>query len=426
MAVDSGGPQSNNAEFLAPYRILDLTDERGIFAGHLLAQLGADVVQIEPPGGSSARNISPFSDPSNRESLFWSAYGAGKRGITLALERPEGRELLKKLAACVDILIESTSSGDSAALGIDYESLRAVNPRLIVVSITAFGAKGPKSDYAASDLIIWAAAGTLWPHRDAEGVPLRISIPQAYHHAAADAACGALIALLTRAHSGSGQHVEVAAQQSALLSAMSLYMAPAVGDNNYNPTRSPDNKRLLPLNGGKPLISKWPVRDGLVEMNLGLGPISGRSANALFAWINEVQGLDRDMAEWDWVTLAERIDSGEFCAADYQRARQVVAATLPRYTKTELLNLAQTRGILLAPIMNAGDLCEFPHLNERNYFAEVGNMKLPLPMGTACPGGTVTRLRPAPALGEHNSEVYGNWLGMSSAELDALARKEIV
>ena len=267
------GRPSPGAGFLAPYRVLDLTDERGLLAGHLLAQLGAKVIQVEPPGGSSAREMDPLDDrPAGQNSLFWDAYAAGKRGIVLALDQAEGRDQLLRLVARTDILIESARPGEMRALGLDYETLRAVNPRLIHVSITAFGSTGPKANYADADLVIWASSGGLEPHRTPDGLPLRISVPQAFHQASLDAAAGALVALLARGEDGPGQHVDVSAQESCTLCTLSSHVAAAVGHTDFQPRGGVQSKKLLDLSGSgaRTRKTKWEVLDGLVEMHTGM------------------------------------------------------------------------------------------------------------------------------------------------------------
>ena len=122
------------AGFLSPYRVLDLSDERGLLAGRMLGQLGADVVQVEPPGGSSARAVGRFTDdlaPNN--SLYWSAYASAKRGLVCNPDTAEGRDLILQLAARADFLIESETPGVMAARGLGYTDLAKVNPRLIHV-----------------------------------------------------------------------------------------------------------------------------------------------------------------------------------------------------------------------------------------------------------------------------------------------------
>ena len=149
---------------LEPYRVLDLCDERGLLAGKILADLGADVIQIEPPGGSSARNVGPFygDDPHPDKSLFWWAYSANKRSITLDLEQRDGQALLEKLVAEADFLIESFPPGYLEKLSLAYEHLASINPRLVMVSITPFGQDGPYSHYQATDIVGMALGGFMY------------------------------------------------------------------------------------------------------------------------------------------------------------------------------------------------------------------------------------------------------------------------
>src|SRR5438093_68800 len=137
---------------LSPYRVLDLTDERGLLCGKILADLGADVIQVEPPGGHRARRIGPFHrdevDP--ERSLYWWAYAANKRGITLDITTADGRALLARLVEKADFLIESGAPGELAALGLGWDTLATINPALIMASITPFGQAGPRAGYRAT------------------------------------------------------------------------------------------------------------------------------------------------------------------------------------------------------------------------------------------------------------------------------------
>src|SRR5215472_460618 len=212
---------------LSPYRVLDLTTERGFLCGQILGDLGADVIKIEPPGGSSARRLAPFfedrADP-NR-SIYWWAYNRNKRSITLNLETDEGRELLYRLAARSHFLIESDNPGYLAERRLGYPELAAQNSKLIYVSITPFGQDGPKASYADSDLVILAAGGPLLLGGDEDRPPLRVSMPQAYLHACGDAAAGALVAHHERQRSGLGQQVDVSAQQSVTIATQANNLA---------------------------------------------------------------------------------------------------------------------------------------------------------------------------------------------------------
>ena len=181
---------------LTPYRVLDLTTERGLLCGQMLGDMGADVVKIEPPGGSAARAIGPFYNdaPHPDRSLYWWAYNRNKRAITLDIERDAGRELLLRLVERADFFIESDNPGQMARHHLGFDDLAKINPALIYVSITPFGQDGPKASYADSDLIIMAAGGPLILAGDADRPPVRLGVPQAYLHASADAAVAALAA----------------------------------------------------------------------------------------------------------------------------------------------------------------------------------------------------------------------------------------
>src|SRR3989338_8654583 len=181
---------------LSPYRVLDLTDEKGLLCGKLLGDLGADVIKVERPGGDPARKIGPFyhdeADP--EKSLFWFAFNTSKRGITLDIESAAGQATFKKLVETADFVIESFPPGYLDKLGLGYSALEKVNPGVIMVSITPFGQTGPYKDYKAPDIVAWAMGGVMYPWGDADRPPVHISHhSQAYLHAAGQAVVGALI-----------------------------------------------------------------------------------------------------------------------------------------------------------------------------------------------------------------------------------------
>src|SRR5215218_3954311 len=199
---------------LSPYRVLDLTDERGHFTGYLLAALGADVVAVEPPGGSRARRLAPFvgDEPGAERSLTHFAYNRGKRSVVLDLEDEAGRDDFRRLVAGADVLVESADPGRLAALGLGPDDLARLNPALVHVSVTAFGQDGPKASWPATDLTVMASGAALALTGDDDRPPVRVSVPQAFNLGAAAAAGATIMALLERGRSGRGQHVDVAAQ----------------------------------------------------------------------------------------------------------------------------------------------------------------------------------------------------------------------
>jgi crotonobetainyl-CoA:carnitine CoA-transferase CaiB-like acyl-CoA transferase len=389
--------------FLDAYRVVDFTNERGLLAGRLLADLGADVIQVEPPGGSSARRVGPFAD--DGESLYWAAYAANKRGVICDLESSEGQELALALCAAADFVFESETPGTMARRALGYDDVQSVNPRAVYTSITPFGSDGPKAAYADSEIVLWAAGGPLAAHRDGDRPPLRISVPQAYLHASADAAGGALIAHLAGRRTGAGQHVDVSVVQSVTQATLSRILATAVGDSQGSAliAAEADGKVDQSGSGSGTAGTKWQVRDGYVAMHLALGPAAGRFTNNLFAWLHEEGACDIELAELDWCTVPER--------DLLERARTAVAEFMAGKTKQEVLEASLERKLLAAPILTVADIAKSEQLEARSFWVELGDHVLPGPFAHTTADAFAFR-RPAPRLGEHNAEVFGEILGL--------------
>ena len=201
---------------LSPYRVLDLSEGGCMIGGRILGDLGADVIRIEPPEGSASR-IAPFykdiRDP--EKSLFWFAYSANKRGITLDLSKVSGRNLFKKLVKTADIIIESYAPGYMDSLRLGYNDLCRIKPDIIMASITPFGQTGPKAHRKSSDLTTWASGGYMNACGEPDRAPVWISFPQTALYGGTEAAIGALTALWHRQNTGEGQHVDVSMQECA-------------------------------------------------------------------------------------------------------------------------------------------------------------------------------------------------------------------
>jgi crotonobetainyl-CoA:carnitine CoA-transferase CaiB-like acyl-CoA transferase len=399
--------------FLSGYRVLDLTDERGMIAGRMLADLGADVVQVEPPGGSTARRYPPL-DPGG-SSLFFDAYAANKRGLAADPDAPAGQRLVRELAAVADILIESADPGLMAARGLDWPDLRQVNPRLLYVSVTPFGRTGPKAHYAESDLTIWAAGGPLDPHRDGTRPPVRISLPQAYMHAGADAAAGAMLALHARHRTGRGQHVDVSAQASLGIATLGRVLAYAVGDSrpDWEKTVNPRVDRSGSGSATAPSQKKWPCLDGTIEFHLGVGPAAGGFTGPFMRWMVDEEAAPPELLDIDWRTLPGRIEDGTFTGEDMAKVRDMVAAFLAAKTKREVLQAAMERKLLCVPVYDTADVATSEQLTARDFWVELGDgdrrRRLPGPCAKVSADAFAFR-HPAPRLGEHTAEVTAEWL----------------
>ena len=301
--------------FLDPYRVVDFTDERGLLAGRMLADLGADVVQVEPPDGSSARRVGPFSP--DGESLYWEAYAANKRGVTCDLDDVEGRELALRLCADADFVFESETPGVMARRGLAYDDVRRVNPRVVYTSITPFGSDGPKAALRrqrARPVGIGRPAVRPPRRRPPAAADQRAPGVSARRGRRAPAARSSRI---TRGRArAAGQHVDVSAMQSVTQATLSRILATAVGDPQGSRLIAKDEQRKLDQSGSGSGTAgtKWKVRDGYVEMHLAIGPAAGRFTNNLFAWIREEGECDERLAALDWAKGAgarrQRASSG--------------------------------------------------------------------------------------------------------------------
>ncbi len=403
---------------LSPYRVLDLTDERGLLCGKILADLGADVIQVEPPGGSSARNIGPFyhDDVDPEKSLFWWAYTLNKRSITLNLATDDGQAILKKLIASAHFLIESFSPGYMNSLGLGYKDVEAINPGLVMVSITPFGQDGPYAHYKASDITGMALGGFSYLTGDSDRPPVRVGFPQFYLHGAAAGAVGAMMAHTHRAATGEGQHVDVSCQQAVT---KSLSHAPQSWDLEgvvlkrmgvYRQTTSDTLTRVT-----------WKCKDGHINYMLQGGTVA-RSTRSLLKWMDEEGMGDEYLKEINWEELGYGLVRTEIM----DKARDPLERFFTSHTKEELTKESMERRIMLFPVATHGDLLEHPQLEAREYFIELEHPEL----GTTVsyPGAFVKydvegldgRSKRPPLIGEHNQQIYGDELGLSGDQLATL------
>ena len=412
---------------LSPYRVLDLTTERGLLCGQMLADLGADVIKIEPPGGSSARTIGPFykDAPHPDRSLYWWAYNRNKRSITLDLESEAGRDLLLRLVERADFLIESDNPGHLAQQDLGFADLAKINPALIYVSITPFGQDGPKASYADSDLIIMAAGGPLILAGDADRPPVRLSIPQAYLHASADAAVAALAAHHERTRSGLGQHIDVAAVQSVSMATQSNILSAALGA--VEPRRISGGVKVGPIE--IPLV--WPASDGFVAMTFLFGSALGVFTAKLMRYVCEQGFCDEATRDKDWIAYGEQLFSGAEPLPEFERVKEVVRNFTRSHTKAELLEMAVERGFLITPVTTIEEVVESPQFASRDYFQTVAHPELgesfryPGPFAKFSASPIEYRRRP-PTVGEHNSEIYRDELGLSEGEIAKLTRAGVI
>ena len=390
---------------LSPYRVLDLTNEHGLLCGQLLADLGADVIQVEPPGGSSARRVGPWwkDERGLERSLFWWAYTRNKRGIVLDLEAEGDVAQLRELAAGADFFIESQTPGRLAELGLGYDDLAAINPGLVYVSISPFGQQGPKAGWQATDLTVMAASGCAYLSGDAERPPIRVRVPQAHAHAGADAAVAALIAHAERRRSGRGQHVDISAQQSATLATMFRILDAPL-------EQAPAQRISGGVQVGKVFIkTRYPLADGWVILGPAFLQSTGHFMKRLLSWADELGIGDPAWIEWDWGNFAIGLLTGEIAPEVYEPVDEALVELFARHTTAEVMQAAVERRLLIAPLLDLGQIVDSEQLADREFtmpvpHPEVGSISYP---GAWAKFGGVPlhHRRPSPRLDEHAAEV---------------------
>ena len=405
---------------LAPYRVLDLTGPLGFLTGKIFGDLGADVIKIEPPGGDAARLQPPFLSNGNGSprSFYWLAYNANKRGITLNLECEPGRELFRRLAAEADFVIDTPQPKTFGRVDLGYEELNGQNPALIFVSISPFGQEGPYKDLQGSDLEIMALSGAMSLAGEKDGEPMRVSVPQAPMWVGAEAAVGALTALAYRSMTGRGQHVDVSAQV-AVMSA--LAHAPAFWNlNRVNPERAGVFVTGRSVLGAKMRVM-WRCKDGWINFII-YGGAAGRHTNQqIVAWMDEKGLAPPWLKEIDWNAFTVT----NIAQDEVDRLEEAISHFFAEVTKEEFLEGAIKRQMLGYPVATVEDISRNEQLNARDFWQHVvdpeSGKTLEYPGGFAVINGQRLRIRRgAPKIGEHNSEVYIDELGLSAGEVEKL------
>ncbi|MFQ5425633.1 MAG: CaiB/BaiF CoA transferase family protein, partial [Gaiellales bacterium] len=267
---------------LAGRRVLELADASGVYCGKLLADLGADVIKIEPPGGDRTRHFPPFAGdaPGPDASLFFLYMNTSKRGVVLDLEQPEGRERFAALAVGADLVIETLAPGRLDGFGIGYAALSQRNPALVWTSISGFGATGPDRDCKSCELVAAARGGAMYvTGGDPDDPPVMLAGSQFSVMASTCAAASSLIALYHSRRTGRGQHVDVSTLETTVAVTHVCGVGKWLDDG------------LLPRRAGTGLFASVPsgayaCSDGLVYLMVNR-PLHWQ---ALAEWIHEETG----------------------------------------------------------------------------------------------------------------------------------------
>jgi crotonobetainyl-CoA:carnitine CoA-transferase CaiB-like acyl-CoA transferase len=408
---------------LSPYRVLDMTDEKGLMCGKMLGDLGADVIKIERPEGDPARNLGPFyhDEVEPEKSLFWFAYNTSKRGITLNIETTDGKEIFRRMVKTADFVIESFPPGYMDSLGLGYVALEEINPGVIMVSITPFGQTGPYKDYKAPDIVAWAMGGKMFPHGEMGRAPIRISQhAQAYLHAGAEGAVGALMALYHRERTGEGQQVDVSIQEFVARTADQQVSIPW-------DTSGIIIDRGEQYTSGIRITRLWECKNGYVIFNYW-GGLMGKIANPPFVEFMDSKGMAPDfLKDYDWESLTFATASPE----EIERIEKPTARFMKAQTKEELFEGQLKYHFALYPVNDISDVAGDVQLAARQFWVEVEHPELgaslTYPGSIANSSEAPARIwRRAPLIGEHNQEIYEGELGFSREQLVFLKQANVI
>ena len=408
--------KSGPAAALAGLRVVELAGERGAYCGKLLADLGADVIKIEPPGGCATRNLAPPAGGDSASqatpSLFFLYMNTNKRSLALDLEHSEGRALFDRLLATADVLIESVGPDSRGRLALAGCPLTDRHEHLIHVSISDFGRSGPRATWHGCDLVDAALGGALYVTGESTDPPVSLAGSQAYLSASVVAAASTLVALRARQHNGRGQLVDISIEEVVASVSHICGVGKWLDDD------------IIPVRNGSSLFASVPsgayrCKDGLIYLMVNR-PAHWR---ALARWIHETTGIDE--------VRDPLFDGPSSRRIPYRDLLDVYIGELMKtLTVAEAFHEGQRRHIAMTPVNRAGDVAGDEHLAARRFFVDVvhaGGIRLSYPGAPYRHARTPWRIsRPAPAIGEHTKEILCNELGVAAADLTKLIETGVV
>jgi CoA:oxalate CoA-transferase len=390
---------------LAGITVLDLGQVyQGPYATLLMATAGADVIKIEPPNGEPLRRRAP----KGLSTTFPIAMlNSNKRAITLNLKDERGKQLLFRMAAKGDVLLENFAPGVMDRLGVGFKVLHAINPRLIYASGSGYGLSGPDRDNLAMDLTIQAVSGLISVTGEPDRPPLKSGPAVVDFLSGIHLYAATVTALYERSVTGIGRLVEVAMQEAAyptLTSQLEAYwrtgkVPPRTGNASHN---------RVPIN-------VYPAQDGFVAMNLAVEE----------HWHNLLAAMGREDLRDDkrYSSPAARVEN-----------RELVDGTIAAWTQTlprmAIFAIAKERRIPLAPVREVDEVMHDKHMHERGYLDDIEHDEIgPITVPTSplrFHGADRRKTTPSPKLGQHNEEIYGGWLGLSASAIAELKAAGVI
>jgi CoA:oxalate CoA-transferase len=386
----------------------------GAYCAKMMADLGAEVIKVEPPGtGDGARREPPFLHdiPDPEKSGLFLYLNTNKFGITLNPAKPEGKKLFEKIVKETDVLIEDQKLGEMEEMGLGYDALKKLNPGLIMVSITPFGRSGPYKDYKAYQLNISHVSGQgyMLPigARNLERPPVKIGGNSGYFDTGLVASVAVMAALFSKLRTGQGQFIEMSMQEALI----NMQRAENVNfaNHGFNLIRIPTDQQR--------------THGGMMRCKDGYVNVVAPEEHQWDALMNLIGNPEWSKEEWcqDRNRRSEHAD----------KIQGAIQEWMGRRTKEEIFREGQALSVPVAPVNSAKDILESPQLHARDFFAEtehpaVGKIK-EFPSSAYRFSKTPWHIeRPAPRLGEHNELIYARRLGYSPEDLAKLKQGKVI
>ena len=390
-------------------RVLDLTQyEAGPSCTQMLGWLGADVIKIEAPSGEQGRTA--LSDKRGEDSWFFLLLNSNKKGVTLNLKSDRGREMFREMAKTADVVVENLGPGALDRLGVGWDVLSKLNPRLILASVKGFGSSGPYAEYKSFEWIAQAMAGAMSMTGSPDGPPTKAIGGLADTGAGLHTAIGILAAIVQRHTTGVGQLLEVA-QQDSVVNLLRIHLRetyvsgkPAVRQGNKSAAAAPSNiYRCRPFGPNDYVF----IHCATVEMWKTLVKICGRPELG-----DDPKYADRR----DRVKFMGEIDA-------------LIEAWTEKHTKHEAMKILAGAGVPCGAVLDSSEVVTDEHLKQRGFLVDLEHPtrgKYPMPGNPVRLSDSPTDIVRAPLLGEHNAEIYGKLLGVSEEDLATLKRDGVI
>jgi crotonobetainyl-CoA:carnitine CoA-transferase CaiB-like acyl-CoA transferase len=391
-------------------RVLDLADEKASYCSKLLADLGASVIKIEKPSGDPSRLLGPFckTSPSPEGSLFFWHSNTNKQGITLDIEKEEGKELFLRLLKNADVVVESFAPGHLQKLGLGFEVLTEAHPRIILASVTGFGQNGPRSQYRSCDLVVSAFGGQMFVSGSPSTSPLKPYGEQVSYVTSLFSAIAIMLALRKRRLTGKGEHIDISSQE-CVASTLDHVLVRYFHDHLI-----PGRHGAVSWNNASFIL---PCKDGHIHLAIAT------QWETLVEWMAG-EGMAEDLTDEKWIDEAYRLQNIDH-----------VMDILQRWTRThsvqELFELGQSMRFPWAPVSSPEDVLQSPQLEARAFFRDVFHPEF----GTTLryPGDPYKlsppfekRWKRPPLIGEDNAHIYEEELGLSTESLKRLSSRKVI